>query len=334
MIAILRTLPFALASMPLSQMRAVYTSDPSMFETAGNPARQIATLGWILFWAGLAVFLVVMALLGWPIWRKRNATPNDLPPAPVSERAWVLVGGTVIPAIILAAVFVLTLSVVRNTSQHTAPQVTIEVIGHQWWWEVRYPELGITTADEIHIPIGVPVRLVLTSADVLHSFWLPNIAGKTDLITGTTNYAWIEASERGIWRGQCAEYCGLQHAHMALSVVAEPQSEYQSWVAVQREPAKEPVDLAAQEGARVFHSQSCHFCHQVRGTTANSHVGPDLTHIASRLTLAGGAMTNTRGNLAGWIANPENLKPGTKMPAVPLTGPELRAVVAYLESLK
>ena len=288
MISIVHGMSLALGVAPLAQLRAIYSSDPSMFETAGRPAGQIASLGWILFWAGLAVFLIVMMLLIWPMWRSRHAKSDNLPPAPVNERAWVLVGGTAIPAVILTAVFVLTLVVVRNTSEHAEPAVTIEVIGHQWWWEVRYPDLDITTADEIHIPVGVPVRLVLTSADVLHSFWLPNIAGKTDLITGTTNYAFIEASMRGVWRGQCAEYCGLQHAHMALSVVAEPEAEYQKWVAIQRAPAGDPIELAAQEGARVFHSHPCQYCHQVRGTTANSHVGPDLTHIASRLTLPAG----------------------------------------------
>jgi cytochrome c oxidase subunit 2 len=323
-----------IAAASLAQVRAVYDNDPSMFDTVGPQAGRIATLGWALSVAGTVVFIVVMGILLWPIWRDRRAPPVDAPPRPVRERAWLLVAGTAIPAVILAAVFVATLSTARATSPPAAMPLTIEVIGHQWWWEVRYPSDSIRTADEVHIPVGRPVKVLLTSDDVLHSFWVPNLAGKIDLITGVTNATWIQANRPGVWRGQCAEYCGMQHAHMAFSVVAQSPADFARWTQAEREAAVAPSDSATLEGERVFLDSPCVYCHTVRGTQAGGVVGPDLTHLASRLTLAGGTLPNTRGNLAGWIANPDRLKPGTKMPAVPLDGPQLQAVVAYLESLR
>lgn len=324
-----------LAQLPLlAQVRAVYDQDPSMFDTAGPQAGRLAALGWTLSIAGTVVFLVVMGLLLWPLWRQRHAPPVDGPPAPVRERAWLLVGGAAVPALILAGVFVVTLATQRATASQGKPPVTVEVVGHQWWWEIRYPHDSVRTADEIHIPVGVPVQVILRSSDVLHSFWVPNLAGKTDLITGTDNATWIQANRAGVWRGQCAEYCGMQHAHMAFSVVAQPEGEYRRWLASERAAARPPSDSAGLQGEQVFLAQPCRYCHMVRGTQAAGLVGPDLTHVASRLTLAGGALPNTRGNLAGWIENPHGIKPGVKMPAVPLTGPELQAVVAYLETLK
>lgn len=328
------TLPLLELAPVLAQIRAVYDQDPSMFVTEGPQAERIATLGWTLSIAGTLVFLVVMGLMLWPLWRQRHAPQVDGPPAPSSERAWLLVGGTAVPALILAAVFVLTLVAQRATAPPESPPITIEVVGHQWWWEVRYPGESIRTADEIHIPVGTPVKVILKSADVLHSFWVPNLAGKTDLITGTNNVTWIQARRPGVWRGQCAEFCGVQHAHMAFSVVAQPVGEYRRWIEAERAPALKATDTSLLAGEQVFLGQPCRYCHAVRGTEATGSVGPDLTHIASRLTLAGGTLPNTRGNLAGWILNPHRLKPGTMMPATPLSGVELQALVAYLESLK
>jgi cytochrome c oxidase subunit 2 len=316
------------------QLRAIYDRDPSMFASAGPQAERLAALGWTLSVAGTVVFAVVMAILLWPLWRRRHAPPGDGPPPPVRERAWILVGGTALPALILAGVFVLTLSTARAIAPPGQIPLTIEVTGHQWWWDVHYPDDSIRTADEIHVPVGRPVKLLLRTDDVLHSFWLPNLTGKTDLITGITNATWIQASRPGTWRGQCAEYCGMQHAHMAISVVAQPDGEYRRWIAQERASSQQPSDSTALAGERVFLTASCGYCHTVRGTQAGGRVGPDLTHIASRLTLAGGALPNTRGNLAGWILNPDRIKPGVKMPAVPLSGPELQSVIAYLESLR
>lgn len=318
----------------LAQVRAIYNTGPSMFATAGPEAERLAVLGWIMIAVGSIVFLIVMGLLLVPLWRRRRTIVEDGPPEPVNERAWVLYGGTAIPAIILAGVFVLTLSSLRASLSAGPAPLTIVVIGHQWWWEVRYPGQAIQTADEIHIPVGRPVRVILQSVDVIHSFWVPNLAGKTDVIPGNTNSMWLQADRSGIWRGQCAEYCGMQHAHMAFSVVAEAPGQFARWVADQRATAQQPSDSAVLTGERVFLGSACVFCHQVRGTQAGGRVGPDLTHFGSRLTIASGTLPNTRGNLAGWIENPDRIKPGTKMPAIPLDGPQLQAVVAYLESLK
>ncbi len=318
----------------LPQLRAIYDTGPSMFATAGPEAQSLATLGWAMIAVGTIVFLVVMALLLVPLWRRRHVLSEEGPPELVNERAWVLYGGAAIPGLILAGIFVLTLGTMRASLSAGPAPLTIEVIGHQWWWEVRYPEQAIRTADEIHLPVGRPVKVILRSADVIHSFWVPNLAGKTDVIPGTTNSMWLQADNAGTYRGQCAEYCGMQHAHMALSVVAEAPGQFARWVADQRSVAHPPADSATLTGERVFLSSPCVFCHQVRGTPAGGQIGPDLTHFGSRLTIASGALPNTRGNLAGWIENPDRIKPGTKMPAIPLDGPQLLAVVAYIESLK
>ena len=321
-------------SISIAQLRQLYDRDPSVFEAAGSQAARLSTLGWTMTAMGTVVFLIVMIILLYAMWRHRNAPAVDGPPAPVNETAWVLYAGTAIPAVILAGLFILTLGAYRSSAPPRDPPLTIEVIGHQWWWEVRYPAQQIEAADEIHLPVGSPVKIVLQSADVIHSFWVPNLAGKTDLIPGHENATWLEADSAGTWRGECAEYCGMQHAHMALSVVAQPMGDFARWIQNERAPAVPPSDSAVLEGMHTFLNTQCVYCHTVRGTAATGTVGPDLTHLASRLTIAGGTLPNTRGNLAGWILNPDRIKPGTKMPAVPLSGGELQAILAYLETLR
>jgi cytochrome c oxidase subunit II len=216
--------------------------------------------------------------------------------------------------------------------------MTVEIIGHRWWWEVRYPEGGqgqtIITANEIHVPAGVPVRLELSSVDVIHSFWIPRLAGKTDVVPGQRNVAWIQADKPGVYRGACTEYCGLQHSNMAAFVVAESVEQFKQWMRAQRDVVSAPSDSDAARGLAVFQKSSCTACHTIRGTSAVGRIGPDLTHLVSRMTIAGGSLENTRGNLAGWIANPQSIKPGNDMPTAPLRGTELQALVAYLETLK
>ena len=308
---------------------------PSTMTTGGPAAASIARLSVVLMIVAAVVFVIVMGLLLWPMLRGNDVAEDE--PRLIDERRWefrwIVLGGAVVPMVILTIVFVVSLVVMRGEEQPSTPY-DVEVIGHQWWWEVRYPTDGFVTANEIHIPVGRPVRIHLTSTDVIHSFWVPQLQGKTDAITGQVNETWLQADQPGTYRGECAEFCGMQHAHMSFVVVAESPADYTAWVAGQRAPAVVMTDSSALVGQQVFLTQSCGYCHSVRGTPAGSHVGPDLTHLASRRTLAAGTLDNSRGNLAAWIENPDRLKPGTKMPPVPLDGPSLQALVAYLETLR
>ena len=216
--------------------------------------------------------------------------------------------------------------------------LAIEITGHQWWWEVRYlsdqPQLMATTANELHIPVGRPVALTLKSADVIHSFWVPSLHGKMDLVPGRVNTLWIQAERPGIYRGQCAEYCGMQHAHMGLVTVAESPDGFVRWLTAQRATAAPPSTPEQSRGRDVFERGPCAMCHTIRGTSAAAVLGPDLTHVASRGTIAAGRAPNTRGYLAGWLADPQQLKPGNRMPATGLSPEDLQALVAYLETLR
>jgi cytochrome c oxidase subunit 2 len=211
-------------------------------------------------------------------------------------------------------------------------------VGRQWWWEIRYPEAipsnRVITANEIHIPVGVPVRVMLSATDVIHSFWVPQLGGKRDLIPGHDAETWLRADSAGTYRGQCAEFCGHQHAKMALVVVAEPRAEFDEWLARQRQAADSQLTPEQTAGRDVFMRSTCALCHGIRGTDAGGTVGPDLTHLASRGSIASGTLPNTREHLANWIRDPQGIKPGVKMPATPLTDAELQALVSYLGSLR
>jgi cytochrome c oxidase subunit 2 len=214
----------------------------------------------------------------------------------------------------------------------------VRVIGHQWWWELQYRDSvahnWFTTANELHIPVGRPVALELLSTDVIHSFWPPTVSQKRDLIPGKDNSLWLQADTPGVYRGQCAEYCGQQHAKMAFLVIAQRPDSFASWLAAQRDTALTPTTELARRGQEVFLASSCVMCHAIGGTPAGSRVGPDLTHLASRRTIAAGTLPNTRGNLAGWIVDPQKIKPGTRMPPNQLKPADLQALLAYLETLK
>jgi cytochrome c oxidase subunit 2 len=216
--------------------------------------------------------------------------------------------------------------------------VTIQIIGHQWWWEVTYPnsqaDQTITTANEIHIPIGTPVVVLTNSTDVIHSFWPPNITGKRDLLPGYSSAFWFEVDKPGIYHGQCAEFCGLQHAHMGFSIVAEEVDKYQAWQQQQLKPAAEASTPEAIHGREVFLTHACLMCHTIRGTDAGSRFGPDLTHIASRNMIAAETLPNTAGSLAGWVVDPQRIKPGTEMSPNPLAPDDLQALIVYLQSLR
>lgn len=314
------------------------TEIPSALDPRGFAARNIATIWWIQFALGLLVLIVVTALIVYLLFIRRQGEtglPGDqtLLDDPKNNR-WIWIGGIIVPAVILAVVMVLTLSSMNAlASPSQEPETVIEVIGHQWWWEVRYSDEEFVTANEIHVPAGQPVRLLLTSADVIHSFWVPQLHGKMDLNPGKTNSIWIEVDEPGVLRGLCAEFCGIQHAKMQLLVIAQEPEEFDAWIEQQRQPAPEPNTERIRYGQQLFLGSSCVYCHTVRGTNANATVGPDLTHLASRRTLGSGILDNTRGNLAGWIVDPQHIKPGNLMPPTSFSGDEVQALLDYLETL-
>lgn len=317
---------------------------PSILNPAGPAASDIAGLWWLLFWASVAVLALVFGLLGWALWRRR-ARPTDEPgrfvrglperALPGGERTWVIGGGIVFPTGVLVGVLAATLVTMRSVADVVpSSDVVIEIIGHRWWWEVRYPNQGFVTANEIRIPVGQPIELRLSSADVIHSLWIPALHGKMDLIPGRTTSLVLQADEAGDYLGQCAEFCGTQHARMHLIVVAESAENFEAWLGDQQADSAEPVSDEERRGQQVFLGAACVYCHTVRGTNAAGHVGPDLTHLASRRTLGAGIMPNNRGHLAGWILDPQALKPGNLMPATPLTGEDLNSLLTYLETLK
>jgi cytochrome c oxidase subunit 2 len=304
-----------------------------MLAPHGSGAQRIDSLWWFMFWIAATVFGVVMAILIAAIVRRRRTRAQD--PSKTGGETFVVVAGIIVPFLILTGLFIYVLHVMRaDAASVRDARMTIDVVGHDWWWEVRYPEQGAVTANEIHIPVGEEVRLQLTTDDVIHSFWVPQLNAKTDLIPGKTNYMSLEADRPGTYRGQCAEFCGLEHARMAFYVVADPPDVFQSWVANQAQPEALPVGSQARLGQRIFLNQTCVGCHTIRGTAANGDEGPDLTHFATRATLAAGTLPNTRGNLGGWVADPQGVKPGVKMPPSNLEPRELQAVLTYLEGLR
>jgi cytochrome c oxidase subunit II len=304
----------------------------------GPDAAATADHWWLMFWMGLVVYVVVIGLLLYAIMRaRRQADPENDPP--ISDRAFFTVGGLVLPILILAVV----LSDSVRTGQSVVeppdePTMTIEVIGHMFWWEVHYPDYDVVTANEIHIPVGEPVELLLTSADVIHSFWVPELGGKMDLNPGKVNTTWIQADEADTYFGQCAELCGVQHALMAKLIIAQPREEFDQWIAERQEPATEPDDELLRAGMDVYFEAGCAMCHSIDGITQDDPAagapGPDLTHFGSRRTIASAIEENTYGNLAGWIVDPHELKSGVRMPPTELEPDELDALVEFLLSLE
>jgi cytochrome c oxidase subunit 2 len=299
----------------------------SMLHPGGAAAQLIHEFGLWLY-AGTA--LVTLLVVGLALYGAFSA------PRKVSEKAWIVGGGIVFPSSVLAVLLGYAVHAGLALSGPPARTADIEVVGKRWWWEVRYPGAGgAVLANELRIPAGRPVEIALTTTDVIHSFWVPALAGKVDMIPGRTNRIVLEAREPGLWRGQCAEFCGEQHAWMAFYVVALSEPDYAAWLARQSEPAQPPGDAFLAQGRDVFLRETCAACHTVRGTPAAGVLGPDLTHIGGRLSLGAGLLPNNAGALAGWIANPQHLKPGNLMPdASTLTGEELRALTAWLASLK
>ena len=308
----------------------------SALEPAGVQAARIEWLWWLMFWVCTAVFVLVLGAVALAVRRGRSAEPGRPP-----ERSLVL-GVAAATALTIVTLFgLLFASAVTGRAVGTLPEpqpLAIEIVGYQWWWDIQYlhpqPSLRVRTANELHLPVGRPVKFSLKSGDVIHSFWVPNLHGKTDLVPGRQNSTWLQADRPGVYRGQCGEYCGLQHAHMALVVVAESSDDFERWLSGQRQTAPAPGTDQQRRGLQVVERGPCAMCHTVRGTIAGGRMGPDLTHFGSRSTIAAGTAPNTPGYLAGWIADPQHLKPGNRMPPTGLSSEDLQAVVAYLETLR
>jgi cytochrome c oxidase subunit 2 len=325
-----RSSPVARAAGALVVCVAPSARAQAVLGVQGPAAAGIADLWWLLLTVASLVVVIVVALYVFAV----TAAGNGRSEAPPWSTTFIVVGGMVIPALILVAVLIYSLGATAALAGPSEPAVTIEVVGHQWWWEVRYPEHGIVTANEIQVPVGQPVRLELSSVDVIHSFWVPSLNGKMDLVPGQTNTLWIEAGASGIFQGSCAEYCGVQHAKMGLLVSALPPDAFRSWLADQQADASPPDTVERERGLRVFLESPCAHCHTIRGTAATGQVGPDLTHLASRLTLGAGSLANGRGNLGGWIVDSQAVKPGNLMPPMQLDSPRLQSLLTYLEGLE
>jgi cytochrome c oxidase subunit II len=307
------------------------SSSPTFLRPEGSDAAEVRGLWWILFTAAAIIFVIVVAILVIGAIR-RPSTAEELRAHPFGTPL-VWIGGIIVPLLVLAGVF--GLSIARMVNYNTgSPDLTIDVIGHQWWWEVRYPDDNVVTANEIHIPVGQRAHIVLTSQDVIHAFWVPALQGKIDAIPGMTNTLALEANTPGTYRGECLTYCGLQHANMNLLVIAQPADQFQDWLSAQSATPPAPTDPQLLHGQQVFLNGNCVYCHTIAGTAARGQAGPDLTHMESRQQLAAGAISNTPGALGGWIVDAQTIKPGNAMPPQEISGPDLQALISYLESLK
>jgi cytochrome c oxidase subunit 2 len=315
-------------------LQALGTSLPehrvaNIFKPFASPAQSEYHIALLTLAITGAIFVVVAALIVYTIWRFRRKPEDDTKQEPpqVYGSNQIEVAWTVIPILIVFVLIGVSARVIAGVQNASPPPATLKVtlIGHQWWWEVRYPDYGIVAANEIHVPAAGATYLELQSADVIHSFWVPQLAGKTDLIPNRNNYAWIDPREPGIYLGNCAEYCGTQHANMLLRVVAQEPADFKRWAAEQQKAAA---------GNALFQSLSCVSCHAIKGTAAAGKFGPDLTHLMSRQTLAAGAIANTPENLREWVKDPQTAKPGCLMPSLQLTDEQLGQVVTYLQTLK
>lgn len=322
----------------------------STFDAHGPAAHQIAGLSWFMTVLFLGITLIMWVLIGYAFYRRRGTLEEHAPIHESGGQMWIVVGGIAVPLIVLTVLFVLGLQLLRDFPIHgmhganhaqmqRSMKPDIRIIGHQWWWEIEYlnddPSLQFTTANELHIPAHRTVNIEVETRDVMHSFWIPALHGKVDLIPGQANYIRLEASAAGTFSGQCAEFCGAQHAHMRLLAIAQEPDEYEAWMAAQRKPGVEPTSADAVAGEQEFLSGPCALCHRVRGTVAGGTVAPDLTHIGSRQLIAANSYLNNDAYLEAWITHAQSLKPGALMPNLTqFSGEQLHDLVAYLRQLQ
>ena len=318
---------------------------PNIFSPVSVPAREIYHLALFVLAIAVGIFLIVGGLLAYAVVKfRRRPGQDNREPAQVYGSTQIELAWTVIPVLIVVVLFLTTARVIHSIEDAHAPAAAVDVtvVGHQFWWEFRYPQYGVVTANELHVPVSEPghprpTYLTLLSADVDHSFWVPQLAGKTDVIPNRVNHTWIEPERTGVFVGQCALYCGEQHAHMLLRVYVQSDQDFLRWIHHEQQPAvADPPgeDPKVAEGRRIFETTACVNCHTIRGTNADGRFGPDLTHFASRSTLGAGVLPNTPANLRLWIENPQAIKLGCQMPAMNLSPSELDDVVAYLETLR
>lgn len=296
-------------------------------EPRGPALAGIDRLTWLMVALGAIALAIVLYALLRGLRGREELTGRG-------ERIFLVGGGLILPGAMIVVVFAATLAVMRTEAATTAPDaLVIEITGHQWWWDVYYPEEGIRTANEIHIPVGEVIELRLTSADVVHSFWVPSLGEKLDLLPDRVNTMTLLADEQANYRGTCAEFCGLQHAKMAFRVITHERGDFESWVSGQQETPKPPLGATESRGLEVFLTSECPDCHTIEGTGAVGRKGPDLTHVAGRDTIAAASFANTTENLRSWVAEPQTRKPGVDMPDIELGTADLDALVAYLETL-
>lgn len=305
----------------------------SVLAPASPGASQITNLFWIVFGIAAVIFVLVEGMLVFAVLRFRSR-PDAPDPKQVHGNMRLEIAWTVVPALIVIGIFVATVSTMFAVAGPQPGALGLRVIGYQWWWEIQYPDLGITTATDLHVPVGQPVEIELISGDVIHSFWAPELFGKMDVIPGQSNRIRFVASTAGTYRGQCAEFCGTQHANMGFFIIAEPSEQFDEWVEHMRERAAAPVGGKVARGAEAFLTGTCKGCHAISGTSAQGKLGPNLTRFGSRKTIAALTVDNNPENLALWLTDPQAVKPGSKMPALGLSQEVIQDLVAYLESLK
>jgi cytochrome c oxidase subunit 2 len=321
----------------------------STLQGSGPASARISHLSWFMTILFLIITVIMWTLVGWGFYRRRGTLAEHEPVTANGGQIWIAIGGVAVPLIVLSVLFVLGLNLLTDFPIHgmhggmASAQMTmkpeIRIIGHQWWWEVQYLNDDVskefTTANEIHLPAHRPVNIEVVTRDVMHSFWIPALHGKVDLIPGHPNYIRLEASQAGSYTGQCAEFCGAQHANMRLLAIAQEPEDYEAWLEAQRRPGSEPQEQDAIAGKQIFLAGPCSMCHTVRGTMAGGSVAPDLTHIGSRQYLAANSFPNNDAYLEAWITHAQSLKPGAQMPDLTqFSGEQLHDLVAYLRQLQ
>ncbi|MEJ2053235.1 MAG: cytochrome c oxidase subunit II [Calditrichaceae bacterium] len=319
-------------------MKEIWTSIEQffayLFHSASPQARDINTLFFQFTIISAIIVLIIAGAIIYSAIRFRASKRPETPPQ-ISGNKKLEITWTVVPFLLLTFFFYLTVKAMKDINQPvTNRNPDIKIIAHQWWWDMRYPDYNIITANELHIPAGKRLLMEFESADVIHSWWVPELGRKTDVVPGRQNYGWIEADTAGVYPGKCSEYCGTEHAWMLIRVVAEPQEKFEQWVKHQQKTPHPPTDSLALAGRSIFQRKACAGCHAIRGTAATSHMGPDLTHLASRKTLLSGMLNNNKQNLREWLKNPQKIKPGANMPNFMLSKNEIDELTDYLEGLQ